>query len=320
MQLLNITFSCLFFFSFYQYTAAQADTPLHVSICLQDAESLYHVINALVVVQKLDTVQLPVNSDSLRSNVYTKNRMHANHWYRVLIQKEGYQLLDTTFYLKKTSRSRHKRLGFLIQPLRCYYLQGKVLNAALNLPVSSCIVRIEAIDHSISKRLKTSDGQYVFCGNCATKYRLITEAEGFFSDTSLVELPISACSKQTSSIYALTTALEASYPLRFFKGDTLKLQEQLFEDKTVNLAKAGKYQLSRLIKVMQSYPNLRTTICIQASVYQQKRYNRRLAEQRARFLERYLSQNGIGPGRYLLKCVGLFPSSKRTNQINIWKQ
>ena len=83
---------------------------------------------------------------------------------------------------------------------------------------------------------------------------------------------------------------------------------------------AGKYEIERMIKVLQLYPSLQITICLQASAFQQTRYNRRLAEQRARYIERYLDQKGISPRQYLLKCIGLAPQSVAADQLRIWKR
>ncbi len=320
MQRLNFLYTCLLFWGCTHGLQAQTDLSLQASICVQDAYSLYHIIDASIVVQQLDKNRQVIYADSLRSNIYATLYMLSNQNYRIRIQKEGYHLIDTTLLLLKTSRSRHKRMGFLLRPYKCHYLQASIVDVVQHQPIQHSRVHIQSTVDTIPQTVQLQENKWLYCGDCTTKYRVIVCADGYFSDTTTIHPIATACLEREATYHQFMVVLQASYPVRFFKGDTLDIPQRLFKTGASELLQAGKYEIERMIKVLQLYPSLQITICLQASAFQQTRYNRRLAEQRARYIERYLDQKGISPRQYLLKCIGLAPQSVAADQLRIWKR
>lgn len=314
MQLFKNT---LVFIALLLALCAKGQDKLQVGICLQDASSLFHIIDAQIIVNQLDSNNKFVSADTLKSNIYAPLVMNAGQVYRFRISKTGYQQLDTSFAVHKTSRSRRKRIGFLLFPEICHYLSATIIDADNQRNIKKGQVVVSNQQDSILQRFSLQDGGFNYCATCGKAYRIRAFVEGYFEDTRLVEIPTESCHKTTSTALSLRIALQPNYSTSFFDGATQTIEQPLFESKSTVLAHHGKQELRRMIRVLNRYPDLRIHINIQASVYNDSRLNRRLAEQRARKLENHLTRAGVLQTRYFLKCVGTSKKSIKSQLLRL---
>ena len=75
-----------------------------------------------------------------------------------------------------------------------------------------------------------------------------------------------------------------------------------FEGESTNLTQDGKREMRQLVQFLKYKPDLRVTIYVQAQPFVERRFNRLVAEKRARVIESALTKGGIGSLRYVLVC------------------
>ena len=176
------------------------------------------------------------------------------------------------------------------------------------------------LSDSSKTELNLENGNFEYCGRCSTSYRIITDIAGYFPSRQRVELLTADCKKKKDLQQNLTIAVDQSYDAPFFEGDTLSLNDFTFEGESTKFTKKGRVEIKRLIRVLRTRPEVRISILIQAATFSDRRYNRRLAEQRARVIDAQLSKGGVGQHRYLLKCSGKMDRKSRQSKqkISLW--
>jgi outer membrane protein OmpA-like peptidoglycan-associated protein len=313
-----------FLFILFLFTAfiagAQNSNTLRVGICVLDASNLYHVIDARILICELNEDSSVIKVDTLHSNIYVNKEMQYPHLYRIIIEKSEFYILDTTFLLQKTSRSQRKRLGLLMHPVNCFTLKGRVKNADTYQGIKQGKVYVEDLSDSSKTILNLQNGSFEYCGRCSTSYRIITDIAGYFPSRQRVELLSPDCKKKKDLQQNLIIAVAESYDTPFFEGDTLSLNDFTFEGESAKFTKKGRIEIKRLIRVLTARPEISISILIQAATFSDRRYNRRLAEQRARVIDALLIREGVGPHRYLLKCSGKMDRKSRYSKqkISLW--
>lgn len=304
---------------FFTTSLIQAQS-LSVGICVQNAFNFSDVNDAQILIFTLDQHHQTQQVDTLLSSLYVTKELAYPKTYRMVVQKEDFYTLDTTFTLEKTSRSRRKRLGLMLRPIQCIYLNGKVKNALTHQVISQGILQIENLNDSSLTNVSFENGAFKYCCQCSTSYRIHTQLQGYFPSTHRIDFISNDCIDKIGWQQHLSIPIAQSYDASFFEGDTLVLSNFTFVGQSSQLSPRGQVEFKRLAKVLTEKPEISVSLFIQACSFTDRKQNRRLAEKRARTLEALLTQKGIASYRYFLKCSGKMAKQNRykQQQLSLW--
>jgi outer membrane protein OmpA-like peptidoglycan-associated protein len=303
------------------FTLAQQNVPILTSICVQNAHTNQQVIGVRVIVEELGFRNKVLSSDSLGGTVFITKNLTPNKKYRVKVLKDGYYTKDTTFITEVVSRSNKQRLGVRIYPKFCYNLNGQIFDASSSTNIKGGKIRIEDLTSSEVVEVRIQNGAYQFCGKCAHKYKVTSIVDGYLNRTETIELRSSNCYTRNEQLMKLDLVVASNYDKTFFEGSTIFIPNFTFVGNSVTLSIQGEKEISRLIQFLEQQPKALISIAIQASSFLERPLNRKLAEHRARLIEKKLTAGGIAAYRYFLKCKGnvdaTYPRSSKKQQIKI---
>jgi len=304
-----------------KFTLAQQNIPIETSICVQNAHTSQQIMGVRVIVQELGFRNKVLSSDSLGGTVFISKKLTPNKKYRLRVLKDGYYSKDTTFITEVTSRSNKQRLGLRLYPKLCYNLNGQLLDATSSVKIKRGKIRIEDMTNSEVVEVSIQNGAYQFCGKCAHKYKVTSIVDGYLDRIEIVELKSSNCYTPNEQSMKLDVVAARNYDKSFFEGRTLFIPNFTFVGNSVTLSIQGEKEVNRLIQFLQQKPKALISIAVQTSSFLEQPLNRKLAEHRARLIERKLTTGGIAAYRYFLKCKGkldaTYPRSSKKQQIKI---
>ncbi|MCH2023592.1 MAG: OmpA family protein [Saprospiraceae bacterium] len=283
---------------------AQKDIPILTSICVQNAYTKERVSGVRVIIDELDNNDNVVKSDSLGGTVFISTYFIPNHKYRLQVNKEGYHFKDTVIIPKATSRSRKQRLGLPLYPMVCFNLKGQVIDAISSQKITTGKLIIKNLSDRKSSYINIQNGYFKYCGKCNHQYQIKSIVEGYLDRTELVDLHSNNCYTPHEQTIQLDISVTRNYDNTFFDGESIFLPNFTFVDNSTQLSVKGEQEISRLIQFLNQEPKVFISISVHAQSFLERSRNRKIAEQRARFLEHRLTKAGIAAYRYLLKCKG----------------
>lgn len=305
----------------FNFSSAQNNNSIQVSICIQHAITSQHIIGASVVIKDLDDIEL-MNVQSMYSSIFIPTCFEANHQYNIIIQKKGFHTLDTVITTKVTSTSNKQRLGLYLSPIVCHYIKGSVLDASHLEKIETGKIIFRDLQTKLSTETEIKNGYYEFCGITGHQYHITAIIDGHFEKIETLQLYLNHNLKLDEQEFDLTLEVAKNYDKSLFDGDSITVHGFTFNNESSTLSSQGQKEVKKLIHVMKQMPQLLFSIAVQAEEFIDTRFNRKLAEQRARMIEHELSTAGISPHRYLLICKGKVdattPEASKNQRVCLW--
>ncbi|MCP4437603.1 MAG: hypothetical protein GY810_01535 [Aureispira sp.] len=290
------------------------------SISVQHAKSRKLIDKAAVIISELNANNNVLYSDTMSSDRFLSVKLRIDHKYRISVQKDGFYAVDTSF-VQAASRIRKQRMGFVLNPIICYQVKVKVSSTAVTQEVNGKLL-IKNLDTRKSSEQELKDGKYEFCGLCNQRYRFTAKIKNHFETTKEIKLETANCYTTQKLLKEVNIEVAETYPAVFFEGDSITLRNFTFVGETSNFTKEGEQELNRLIQIMQVMPDLYLSIAINATPFKDRRYNRKLAEQRAKRIDAKLVKSKIAGHRYLLICSGRrdrgAPGAYQNQKVRLW--
>lgn len=308
---ITLTICCfkLSFVSAFQYT-------IPATLEVENTYNLKPVIGAHVLVQ-----QKEFDGKYYRYGVYYTDSsgtidlsLNKGKVYSITTQKENYYTQIAVLSTDDTNRGGKFFLGLSMRPKDCYRLKGKVKSAQPFVGENYLI--LQNLESNESERVEIDEkGYYFACGTCGQNYLFIPYLDGKQQKIDTIELKEGTCEGKRNPLLELNiTAQEASTTSvedvaemsmgRHAKGDSLVLEDLVFEGKTKELNDIGGEALDLLYEKLMADERLIVELRVHTDARKSERYNWLLAKKRGTFIEQFLLEKGIDPSRFTITPVG----------------
>lgn len=277
---------------------------VQTSICVQNAYSLYHVLDASILIQELNEAQEIVTTEELSSEISSQFDFEAGKIYKILVEKEGYYSIDTLFDTNKFKRKQKYRFGVYLLPIVCYQVNGVLQDKVDQTLVGDGQVLIVDSIRQDSQWVEVKNGAYEFCGECGRTYLLKTKLKGYLSAKQEIILTAKDCKTEKVQELNLDLELVSTFKDGYYKGDSIQLKELKFEGKTSKLTVGGIKELRRLVDILKNIPELNVSVIIHTNAQKSHRYNQLLSEKRAEEVRAFLLKEGIAERRFEVIGMG----------------
>lgn len=235
--------------------------------------------------------------------------------YQITSQKDGYFSQLTLLETKNLSRTGKNRFNISLRPKECFRLQGQLQRT---IGEESYFTLTNLATKATQKVRILSDGRYYACGACGETYRLEATIGGQVQQPDTIYLDPRSCMEERSPIMRLSVQPipilevepikeepeEITSSLLPSIGDSLIVENLVFEGKTKRLGEAGRAILEELITILAEDSNLVVKLLIHTDARKSERYNWLLAERRGELLRRSMEARGIDPRRYCILPIG----------------
>lgn len=318
----NYILFLILFFALFNTLAAQKDSTVYTSLCIQNAYTLEPELNASILLEYLNDNNQPKQADSMFSEKGLPIKLKIGQKYKISVQKEGFYPADSIFTPIVISKSNKQRLGIYLKPIVCYHVRGKIANAITSTKISAGSLTVKDLSNNKMIEAVIKNGYYEFCGVGGHTYQVTTKIDNHFEQSQ--EITLNSDNRYTSQeqekILDLTVA--ESYPSLLFQGDSVTIHDFRFVEKTASLSKEGEQEVAKLIQVLKLMPELKISIAIHTDPSNSHRFNRILSEKRVEIVRQKLVAAGISPDRLEFWAKGeeeaIFKESKKNNRACLW--
>ncbi len=301
-----IKYILILFFLFPLLSIGQND--VKVTLCVVQAKTWRQIEGAKVVVHTIGLANAVLQTDTFSSSRFLTVPMLLNKKYKIEVYQKGFYKSDTLFVPAISGRSSKVRLGIILQPELCRKLQLSVKDGEAI--VSSALVQVRKEKKRQPFVYQTVEKLTEICLRCGEKYILHVSADGYYTHESILYYSIEDCQDAHETLQ-LDVPLGTVYHRDFFDGDSISLPLLLFEGDGTQLSNSGEAELQRLITMLKTLPDVWVSILVHAECFENQRYNRKLAERRAKTIEYKMIHAGIESHRYLLIPRGRLENSFR---------
>lgn len=283
---------------------------------VENTYNLKPVVGAQVLVQQKESDGRYYNygtyyTDSLGTLSLSLNEGKT---YTITTKKENYYTQIAVLSTDDISRIGKNKFGLSMRPKDCYRLRGKIKNQSPLVGENYLILQNMQSKES-EKVVINQEGYYFACGTCGQNYLVIPYLDGKQQKIDTIELHEETCQGKKSPLLELninpqeapTAPNEAIAEVpkgKYAKGDSLVLENLVFEGKTKQLNDVGGQALDLLYKNLLENPKLIVELRVHTDARKSERYNWLLAKKRGTFIEQFLLEKGIEPTRFTLIPVG----------------
>ncbi|MDG5491177.1 OmpA family protein [Psychroserpens sp. SPM9] len=185
---------------------------------------------------------------------------------------------------------------YIAIPICKFDIIALVKHAENNTAISNANVSItDAQNNTIATQETNAKGETDFTVGCDTNYKLTVSKEGF----ETVSIPVSE-SKDDETMVKISLQ-----PINEIITDTeVKLQNIYFEFNKSNITQQGAFELDKLVKIMNDYPNMSIKVRSHTDSKGTASYNLNLSEKRAQATVQYLISKGIDKARLSAEGIG----------------
>lgn len=233
--------------------------------------------------------------------------------YTVTTKKENYYTQIAVLSTDDISRIGKNKFGLSMRPKDCYRLRGKIKN--LSPLVGENYLILQNMQSNDSEKVAINqEGYYFACGTCGQNYLIIPYLDGKQQKIDTIELHEETCQGKRNPLLELNiTPQEAPIVSdevvetpkgKYAKGDSLVLEDLVFEGKTKQLNDIGSEALDLLYINLVENPKLIVELRVHTDARKSERYNWLLAQKRGAFIEQFLKDKGIKPARFTVVSVG----------------
>lgn len=266
---------------------------------VSDAFSSAKLFGVRIVVEQLNQYKQVRKRDTIGGTSNLTAVFKKGYYYRLRASKRSYHDKDTLFMVENTAP-----ILLSLYPKLCYNLKISLRDKATFESVKKAKLSIYNIHDSTTTTLKTTTGMANFCGACNTEYSITIEQEGYIKHQQNVQLLSDNCFQASEQSISKTIDLTTNYNASFLEGMPYFIPQLTFLDEGTTLSIEADKALNKIALWLKAYPDKLLSITFKASYFQELPFNRRLAERRARVVERQLINKGVGSHRFILKCQG----------------
>jgi outer membrane protein OmpA-like peptidoglycan-associated protein/tetratricopeptide (TPR) repeat protein len=154
---------------------------------------------------------------------------------------------------------------------------------------------LDAMNNEITKEATDISGKTSFNVSCETTYYIRVSKEGY--ETTTYKL-------SESNGDDVTTTVDLKPINELITETEVKLNNIYFEFNESNITNQGAFELDKLVKIMNDYPDMEILVRSHTDSKGSPAYNLRLSEKRAQATVQYLISKGINKERLSAKGVG----------------
>ena len=231
--------------------------------------------------------------------------------YQLLVEKPGYytQILN---FSPKDYKTPKIILAVSLRPKNCNKVIGYIKGDLKNIEEATVLIYQAAKEvDSLSVRVRPNGSFKICLPHSDQIYFAIAQAAGYTSqaDSFLVAQAENVEIEQNLTV-SLNLRLDPieepidtpSIDIR--TNDTLALKNLQFDQKTVKPKAAEADNFESLVKLFLEHPEVELELSIHTDSRKSERYNMVLAKNRAKYLEKYLLDNGVSANRFTIIPVG----------------
>lgn len=244
----------------------------------------------------------------------TSLSLNEGKTYTITTQKENYYTQITVLSTDDISRIGKNKFGLSMRPKDCYRLRGKIESQTALLGENYLILKNRASNKE-ERVLINEEGYYFACGTCGENYLIIPYLDGKQQKIDTIELHEETCQGKRNPLLELNIVPEEAptKPLepvveipegQYAKGDSLVLEDLVFEGKTKQLNTVGSEALDLLYQNLLDNPKLIVELRVHTDARKSERYNWLLAKKRGAFIEQFLLEKGMESNRFTIVPVG----------------
>ena len=253
-----------------------------------------------MVIQALHPSQQIISSDSLGGTMNIQASFNPSLDYRIKVLKRKYHSKDTILKVDPSQST----IYISLYPKRCFNLKTYLKDQYSHNSIVSGKIQLLQLQDSVRKNFVFKQGVFNYCGSCQQGYEMRINSPNYIPEKIDILLQSKNCFQENEQEQTLKVALTPNYNDSLQKGGSILLPTLLFINDGLELSIEAHKEIKRMAKWIKAYPNQLLKITFMASNYPQIPYNRRLAERRARVVERQLINRGVGSHRFILKCQG----------------
>lgn len=234
--------------------------------------------------------------------------------YTITTKKDKYYTQITVLSTDDISRVGKNKFGLSMRPKDCYRIRGQVKKEMPLLGENYIILQNRA--SNISEKIDIdSKGYYCACATCGQNYLLVPHLNGAQYQTDTLELNEETCRGKRNPLLELNILPQEikkepivevikEPKVKYSRGDSMVLENLVFEGKKQNTDDKGIEELNSLCKDLLKYPDLIIELKVHTDTKKSERYNWLLSRKRSDFMGEYLEEKGIDPSRFTITPVG----------------
>lgn len=234
--------------------------------------------------------------------------------YTITTKKKNYYTQITVLSTDDISRTGKNKFGLSMRPKDCYRLKGKVKSQTPFVGENYLI--LQNLESNQSERVDINqEGYYFACGTCGQNYLVIPYLDGKQQKIDTIELHEETCQGKRNPLLELNIVPQEvpEEPVaevievpkgKYAKGDSIVLENLVFEGKTKQLNDLGGTALELLYQNLLENPKLIVELRVHTDARKSERYNWLLAKKRGNYVEEFLLEKGIDPTRFTIVPIG----------------
>lgn len=241
----------------------------------------------------------------------TNLSLNEGKTYTITTQKENYYTQITVLSTDNISRLGKNKFGLSMRPKDCYRLRGRIETPTALVGQNYLILKNRASNEEETVEIN-EQGYYFACGTCGENYLVIPYLDGKQQKIDTIELHEETCQGKRNPLLELNIVPQEapSIPIeevpkgKYAKGDSLVLENLVFEGKTKQLNNVGSEALDLLYQNLLDNPKLIVELRVHTDARKSERYNWLLAKKRGMFIEQFLQDKGMQPDRFSIVPIG----------------
>lgn len=311
----SITYLLIVFFAGIHMPSIHAyQMTVPTSIYVENTYNLKPVIGATLTVRQKEADQKYYTYGTYQTDSLGIVNLSLNHnkVYTVTTKKKDYYTQITVLSTNEISRTGKNKFGLSMRPKNCYRIRGKV---QANFPLTGKDYFIlEDLDTKTTETVAISqEGYYAACGQCGKTYSIQPFLNEVPQQTDTIVLLEQYCQEKRNPLLefnirpqeAVVPEKEAPEPQgKYAKGDSVVLENLVFEGKTRQLNTAGNEALAMLYQILFENPKLIVELYVHTDARKSERYNWLLAKKRGKLIQDFLLEKGIEEERFMIVPVG----------------
>lgn len=238
--------------------------------------------------------------------------LNNNKTYTVTTKKSNYYTQITVLSTNDISRTGKNKFGLSMRPKDCYRIKGQV-ETNLELTGNNYFFLRDLGSGTVETVSINKEGKYFACGKCGKNYSITPFLNDEQQKVDTIDLLMEYCQNKRNPMLKFNIKAEKAIeeaPIvekekgKYAKGDSIVLENLVFEGKTRQLNDLGNQALELLYQNLQENPKLIVELRVHTDARKSERYNWLLARKRGKFIDEFLIEKGVSPERYSVISIG----------------
>ncbi|BDS15382.1 OmpA family protein [Aureispira anguillae] len=238
--------------------------------------------------------------------------LNKDKTYTITTKKQDYYTQITVLSTNDISRTGKNKFGLSMRPKNCYRIKGQV-RTDVALTGNNFFILKDLESRETETVAIDNKGYYFACGQCGRSYLIIPFLDNEQQQIDTINLLEQYCQDRRNPLLEFNIQPQKISPKeevieeekgKFAKGDSVLLENLVFEGKTRQLNKVGNEALEVLYQTLSDNPQLIVELHIHTDARKSERYNWLLAQRRGKFIHEFLIEKGIEINQFSIVPVG----------------